>query len=42
MITCIAGMPECDVILAHCAVYLARAPKSIEVYKAYKKVIFCI
>lgn len=29
------GMPECDCILAHCVVYLARAPKSVEVYKAY-------
>ncbi|KAK7866728.1 hypothetical protein R5R35_003149 [Gryllus longicercus] len=28
------GMPECDVLLAECAVYLARAPKSTEVYKA--------
>lgn len=31
------GMPEADVILAHCAVKLARAPKSVDVYKAYKK-----
>ena len=31
------GMPECEVNLAHCAVYLARAPKSIEVYAAWKK-----
>ncbi|KAI8869653.1 P-loop containing nucleoside triphosphate hydrolase protein, partial [Ramicandelaber brevisporus] len=31
------GMPECDVSLAHCAVYLARAPKSVEVYKAFKE-----
>lgn len=28
------GMPECDVILAQCAIYLARAPKSVEAYKA--------
>ena len=28
------GMPECDVLLAQCAVYLARAPKSTEVYRA--------
>lgn len=28
------GMPECDVLLAQCAVYLARAPKSQEVYRA--------
>lgn len=32
------GMPECDVVLAHCATMLARAPKSIEVYGAYKRV----
>lgn len=31
------GMPECDVILAQAAVYLARAPKSIEVYNAYNE-----
>lgn len=32
------GMPECDVMLAQCATQLARAPKSIEVYAAYKRV----
>ncbi|KAJ1897625.1 DNA-dependent ATPase mgs1 [Kickxella alabastrina] len=32
------GMPECDTILAHCVVYLARAPKSVESYKAFKNV----
>jgi putative ATPase len=32
------GMPECDVILAQCVVYMARAPKSVEVYKAYGEV----
>ncbi|KAJ3128767.1 Werner helicase interacting protein 1 [Nowakowskiella sp. JEL0407] len=32
------GMPECDVILAHCVTYLARAPKSVEVYRAMKRV----
>ncbi|KAJ2675189.1 DNA-dependent ATPase mgs1 [Coemansia sp. RSA 1085] len=32
------GMPECDTILAHCTVYLARAPKSVESYKAFKRV----
>ncbi|KND00629.1 ssDNA-dependent ATPase MGS1 [Spizellomyces punctatus DAOM BR117] len=32
------GMPECDVILAHCVTYLSRAPKSVEVYKAMKNV----
>ncbi|XP_070575321.1 ATPase WRNIP1-like [Ptychodera flava] len=31
------GMPECDVFLAQCAVYLARAPKSHEVYVALEK-----
>ncbi|KAG0233837.1 Werner helicase interacting protein 1 [Actinomortierella wolfii] len=29
------GMPECEVNLAHCVTYMARAPKSIEVYHAY-------
>ncbi|KAJ1929848.1 DNA-dependent ATPase mgs1 [Tieghemiomyces parasiticus] len=32
------GMPECDVTLAHCATYLARARKNVEVYQAYKRV----
>lgn len=32
----LVGMPEADVILAQCAVYLARAPKSQEVYRAMK------
>ncbi|XP_075682811.1 ATPase WRNIP1 isoform X2 [Rhinoderma darwinii] len=32
------GMPECDVILAQCVMYLARAPKSIAAYSAYSKV----
>ncbi|KAL2914168.1 DNA-dependent ATPase mgs1 [Polyrhizophydium stewartii] len=32
------GMPECDAILAHCVTYLARAPKSVETYKAIKRV----
>ncbi|XP_066578777.1 ATPase WRNIP1 [Amia ocellicauda] len=36
------GMPECEVILAQCAVYLARAPKSIEIYKAYDSVKACL
>ncbi|KAL4161681.1 hypothetical protein PRNP1_002233 [Phytophthora ramorum] len=31
------GMPECDVVLAHVATMLARAPKSIEVYGAYNR-----
>lgn len=30
-------MPECDVLLVQCAVSLARAPKSREVYDAMKK-----
>ncbi|KXS18205.1 P-loop containing nucleoside triphosphate hydrolase protein [Gonapodya prolifera JEL478] len=32
------GMPECDVVLGQCAVYLARASKSVEVYRAMGKV----
>ncbi|XP_055694328.1 ATPase WRNIP1-like [Lutzomyia longipalpis] len=31
------GMPEADCIVAQCAVYLARAPKSQEVYRAMMK-----
>ncbi|KAI0233162.1 DNA-dependent ATPase mgs1 [Massospora cicadina] len=34
----VVGMPECDVMLAHCAAYLARAPKSVQVYRALKRV----
>ncbi|KAM9636984.1 ATPase WRNIP1 isoform 2-T2 [Morphnus guianensis] len=36
------GMPECEVILAQCVVYFARAPKSIEVYRAYNNVKECL
>jgi putative ATPase len=32
------GMPECGVVLAHCAAYLAKAKKSIAVYRAYNEV----
>jgi putative ATPase len=32
------GMPECNVILAQCAAYLARAPKSNALYEAYGEV----
>lgn len=31
------GMPEADVLLAHCTVKLARAPKNVEVYQAYQQ-----
>ncbi|TYZ61327.1 hypothetical protein PybrP1_010367 [[Pythium] brassicae (nom. inval.)] len=31
------GMPECDLALAQCATLLARAPKSVDVYRAYKR-----
>lgn len=31
------GLPECDVLLAECVVYMARAKKSTEVYKALQK-----
>lgn len=33
----LVGMPEADCIIAQCAVYLARAPKSTETYKALGK-----
>lgn len=36
------GMPECDVILAQCVMYLAQAPKSIVAYSAYNKVKQCL
>ncbi|KAM4556756.1 ATPase WRNIP1 isoform 1-T1 [Fundulus diaphanus] len=36
------GMPECEVILAQCAIYLARAPKSVDIYKAYGNVKACL
>lgn len=32
------GMPECNVILAQCVAYLARAPKSNALYVAYDRV----
>lgn len=32
------GLPECNVVLAQCVVYLARAPKSNALYKAYQAV----
>jgi putative ATPase len=32
------GMPECNVILAQCVVYLAEAPKSNALYTAYHEV----
>lgn len=31
-----------EVILAQCVVYMARAPKSVEVYKAYNNVKSCL
>jgi putative ATPase len=31
------GMPECGVHLAHCAIYLAKSPKSIAAYEAYNQ-----
>ncbi|GAB1611157.1 ATPase WRNIP1-like, partial [Argonauta hians] len=40
--TTFIGMPECDVILAQCAVQLARAPKSTEVYHAYGRAKDCV
>ncbi|CAG8456978.1 5843_t:CDS:10 [Paraglomus occultum] len=32
------GMPECEVNLAHCVVYLAETAKSVRVYRAYNRV----
>jgi putative ATPase len=32
------GLPEAEINMAHCAVKLARAPKSIEVYRAWKEI----
>ncbi|KAG0044578.1 Werner helicase interacting protein 1, partial [Gryganskiella cystojenkinii] len=29
------GMPECDVNLAHCVAYMAKAKKSVDIYHAY-------
>lgn len=31
------GMPECNVHLTHCVIYLAKSPKSIAAYNAYKQ-----
>lgn len=31
------GLPECGVNLAHCAIYLAKSPKSINAYVAYQR-----
>ena len=36
------GMPECEVVLAEAVVYMARAPKSVEVYQAYGRAVACI
>lgn len=30
------GMPECDVLLGQCTVYLAKAPKSRSIYNALR------
>ncbi len=31
------GVPECNVHLSHCVIYLAKSPKSIAAYEAYNK-----
>ena len=36
------GMPECEVALAQAVVYMARAPKSVEVYRAYGRAVASI
>merc|ERR1712079_626563 len=33
------GMPEADVVIAQAVAFLARAPKSIAIYKAYKRAV---
>lgn len=32
------GLPEADLALAHCCVALARAPKSVQLYRAWKQI----
>ena len=32
------GMPECDIILAQCVVYLTKSKKSVAIYQAYGQV----
>ncbi len=34
----VVGMPECDIILAQCVVYLAKSKKSVAIYQAYGRV----
>lgn len=34
----IIGMPECELVLAHCAISLAKSPKNWDVVKAVKRV----
>lgn len=36
----VLGMPESDVILAHCVTFLARSPKSVECYKGIQICLF--
>ncbi|XP_041453903.1 ATPase WRNIP1-like [Lytechinus variegatus] len=36
------GMPECELNLAHCVIYLSRAPKSRQVPTAYSRVKECL
>lgn len=36
------GMPECELALAQAVVYMARAPKSVEVYRAYSRAVATI
>lgn len=36
------GMPECDVLLAQCVIYLARAEKCKEVFNALQKAKYVI
>lgn len=40
--THLIGVPECNVVLGQLAVYLALAPKSIAVYRAYGRAAECV
>ncbi|CAL1532343.1 unnamed protein product [Lymnaea stagnalis] len=38
----VIGMPECALNLAHCVIYLSRAPKSVEVLQAFQAAQACV
>lgn len=41
-VTTIVSLYRFQVILAQCVIYLARAPKSVEIYQAYSNVKACL